>query len=235
MLHQAVMPSTSLPWGPALVRILRMARLEASLRAFVVHVEPAERLNRYSGEMLMVTIDDVLRFWFVESGPRDWFTKNDAFDARVRERLYPGLEAADRGALVSWQGTARGSLALCLLLDQVPRNLFRGTPEQFRRDPEARRLAVQSIDRGLDRDPGFQPTNRMFLYLPLEHSESLDDQRLSVCLFRDRVGDAEAIRYADRHFEIIERFGRFPHRNAALGRVTTDAEATFLNEPNSSF
>lgn len=186
-------------------------------------------------EKLMVTIDDVLRFWFVESGPRDWFTKDEAFDARVRDRLYPGLEAADRGDLKSWSESARGCLALCILLDQVPRNLFRGSADQFRRDPDARGLAVKAIDRGWDRDPGFQPVNRMFLYLPLEHSESLDDQRLSVCLFRDRVGDPEVIRYADRHFEIIERFGRFPHRNAALGRMTTDAEAMFLEEPNSSF
>ena len=183
----------------------------------------------------MVTIDDVLRFWFVESAPSDWFTKSDAFDARVRSRLGPALEAADRGQLGAWAESARGTLALCLLLDQVPRNLFRGTADQFRRDPDARRLAVRAIDRGWDLYPGFQPANRMFLYLPLEHSESMEDQRLSVRLFRERVGDPETIRYADRHLEIIERFGRFPHRNLALGRQTTDAEAAFLKEPNSSF
>ncbi|WP_366653475.1 DUF924 family protein [Fodinicurvata sp. EGI_FJ10296] len=183
----------------------------------------------------MVAIDDVLRFWFVESGPANWFAKDDAFDQRVRDRLMPALEEAEAGRLARWSDSPRGCLALSIVLDQVPRNLFRGQPDQFRADQQALRLAKQTIDQGFDLYPGFQPTNRTFIYLPLEHSESLEDQRLSVRLFHERVGDPQAVLYAERHLEIIERFGRFPHRNAALGRPTTEEEAAFLQEPNSSF
>jgi uncharacterized protein (DUF924 family) len=183
----------------------------------------------------MPAIDDVLRFWFVDAGPSDWFTKNDAFDQRVRDRLTPALDAADRGELDHWRTTARGCLALCIVMDQAPRNLFRGTADQFKRDAEAKRVATHALNNRFDLDPVFQPVHRMFLYLPFEHSEAIADQELSVSLFRSRVGDDEATVYAERHLEIIQRFGRFPHRNAALGRESTEAEAAFLLEPNSSF
>lgn len=176
---------------------------------------------------------DVLDFWFAAASKPHWFEANAAFDARVKQELWPLREAALAGALDDWSTTLEGALALVILFDQVPRNSCRGTPEAFATDPAARTVARAAIDRGFDR--GFDDEHRLFLYLPFEHAEDVGAQLLSVALFATMPGQAEWLRYAERHAEIVHRFGRFPHRNKALGRASTPAEIAFLQEPMSSF
>ena len=177
--------------------------------------------------------DDVLEFWFAAASKPFWFEINAAFDARVTERLLPLRQAALAGKFDGWSATPQGALALVILLDQVPRNCCRGTPDAFSSDPAARAVARQAIDHGFDR--GFDDEQRLFFYLPFEHAEAVGAQLLSVALFAAMRGRAEWHRYAERHAEIILRFGRFPHRNKALGRVSTPDEIAFLAEPMSSF
>jgi uncharacterized protein (DUF924 family) len=179
-------------------------------------------------------IGEVLGFWFSAETRDHWFDASDAFDAEVRRVLGPWHEAAAAGRLEGWRESAEGCLALCIVLDQVPRNIFRGTPRAFATDPQARAVARNAVERGFDLS--FEDKDRrMFLYLPLEHSEELADQELCVALCRERIDDADYLRYAERHREIVARFGRFPHRNAILGRTSTAAEEAFLAEPFSSF
>jgi uncharacterized protein (DUF924 family) len=184
----------------------------------------------------------LLDFWFGAGTaehlrPRPvWFRKDPAFDAEVRARFLGGWERAARGELSAWQDARESCLALVILCDQVPRNLFRGEARAFSTDPIARAAALAALDRGDDR--GLAPVQRWFLYLPLEHSESLEDQRRAVALFEGLRSDpdsATAVDVARQHLAIIERFGRFPHRNAALGRASTEEEAAFLRLPGSSF
>jgi uncharacterized protein (DUF924 family) len=182
----------------------------------------------------MSAIDDsaegVLHFWFDER-PQDWFVKNAAFDAEIRERFLPLQEAAAAGMLAHWADDARRCLALVILLDQFPRNMFRGEARAFATDPLARAAARVILERGWDRQMT-QP-EQLFAYLPFEHSESLEDQNLSCELMKDF--DAEQRGYAERHWDIICRFGRFPHRNTALGRTNTPSEEEFLLQPGSKF
>jgi uncharacterized protein (DUF924 family) len=184
----------------------------------------------------MTTPHDVLAFWFAE-GPatfrKAWFTRDDAFDASIRDGFADLVAPAREGALDDWAATAEGALALLLVLDQFPRNLHRGSAEAFASDPHARAIAREVVlARGLDR--ALHPVQRMFLYLPFEHGEDMPDQDLSVALFeglRDCATMAApdgAIDYAWRHRVVIQRFGRFPHRNAALGRSSTPAEEAWL-------
>ncbi len=180
----------------------------------------------------------VLGFWFADGdAPRDaWFTVDPAFDRAVAAALGPLRDDAEAGRLTDWLGTADGALALIILLDQVPRNLFRGTPRAFATDPQARAAAVHAVAAGYDR--GLAPVRRWFLYLPFEHSEALADQERALTLFAGLADDpasAESIDAARRHHAIIARFGRFPHRNAALGRASTPEELQFLTQPGSSF
>ncbi|MCZ2497616.1 DUF924 family protein [Xylophilus sp. Kf1] len=165
----------------------------------------------------------IVDFWR-DAGPRKWFTKDAAFDAEFRERFFDAHQAAARRELDRWMDSALGGLGLLLLLDQYPRNAFRGTAHMFATDPLARRYARQMVDRGLDAQVDLEL--RAFCYLPFEHSEDADDQRLAVELCQ--ALDPETLRFARLHAEIIERFGRFPHRNDALARPTTDAEKSFL-------
>jgi uncharacterized protein (DUF924 family) len=195
----------------------------------------------------VITPDDVLSFWFDAPASagfgrfRDqWFQKDDRFDADIRDRFGVTVVAAREGELAGWVADPRGALALTIVLDQFPRNLFRGSVGAFAGDPIARTTVRRAIDRGFDRL--FPPVPRMFFYLPFEHSENLADQRRSIALFFGMVRDfddpalIERIRFAVlRHAEIVERFGRFPHRNVALGRTTSPEEARFLTEPRSSF
>jgi uncharacterized protein (DUF924 family) len=174
--------------------------------------------------------DLVLQFWFDEHA-KDWFVKNAAFDAEVRSRFLELHEAAAAGRLVHWADEPRGCLGLVIVLDQFPRNMFRGEPRAFATDALARSAARVILERGWDK-PMSQP-EQLFAYLPFEHSESLEDQRLSCELMKDF--DTDQLRYALRHREIIERFGRFPHRNGLLGRDSTAAEIEFLKQPGSSF
>lgn len=173
---------------------------------------------------------DVLRFWF-EEHPKDWFVKNSDFDAQIRTRFHALHEPAAAGRCAQWADEPRSCLALIILLDQFPRNMFRGETRAFATDPQARAAAREILGRGWDRQMT-QP-ERLFAYLPFEHSESLADQILSCALMKDF--DADQLRYAIRHREIIERFGRFPHRNGILGRENTAAEIEFLAQPGSGF
>ena len=168
--------------------------------------------------------DDVVAFW-VEAGPRRWFAKSDAFDGEIRRRFEALHHAAARGELDGWSETAEGALALLLLLDQFPRNLYRGSPHAFAADPLARRIARAAVDRGFD--AAVAPALRQFFYLPFEHSEHPADQDRGVSLC-EACGDAELAKWANIHRDIIRRFGRFPHRNACLGRPSTDEERAFL-------
>ncbi|MGQ0663671.1 MAG: DUF924 family protein [Pseudomonadota bacterium] len=185
----------------------------------------------------------VLEFWFPAPGHPEfgamrkaWFAKDPAFDAEIRGAFLADVETAASGA---WDGLARTpplALALVILVDQFPRNLFRGQARAFAADPLARRAAGMALAQGFDRT--LMPLERLFLYLPFEHSEDLADQRRAVALYEGlppAPWREEAIDFARRHLAIVERFGRFPHRNAALGRPSTAAELAFLQAPGSSF
>jgi uncharacterized protein (DUF924 family) len=167
----------------------------------------------------------IVRFW-TEAGPKRWFNKDEAFDADIRGRFLAMHEKAARGELKPWQETPEGSLALLLLLDQFPRNMFRGSARSFATDAMALQVATAAIDRGFDQTTTMP--QRQFFYLPLMHSEDLADQERCVALYR-AVGDADLLKWADLHADIIRRFGRFPHRNALLGRTTTAEEQGFLD------
>ncbi len=178
----------------------------------------------------------LLDFWFSE-GPdtwrQAWFTKDDAFDATCRDGFGTLVAPARDGALDSWAETPPGALALLLLLDQFPRNLHRGSAEAFASDAHARAIARRVV-LGRKLDLALTPLQRVFLYLPFEHGEAMADQDLSVALFeglRDTpalAAPGSVIAYAWAHRAVIQRFGRFPHRNAALGRDTTAEEAAWL-------
>lgn len=168
---------------------------------------------------------DVLSFW-TEAGPSRWFRKDPAFDERFRDRFLPAHEAAVRGELDGWAGTAEGALALLILLDQFPRNAFRGTARMFASDAKAREIARTARAAGFDL--AVQAQLRNFFYLPFMHSESLADQDLCVELTRPLGEDAH--KFALVHRDIIQRFGRFPHRNPQLGRSTTPDEQRFLDQ-----
>ena len=174
----------------------------------------------------LATPQDVLAFWR-EAGPDRWFSKDEAFDEACRDRFLLTYEAAARGDLNEWELTPDGALAAVLLLDQFPRNMFRGTKAVYKTDPVALMAADRAIERGHDRQVA--PELRRFFYLPFMHSESLRHQERSVSL-NEALGDAESIKWARHHHDIVARFGRFPHRNAILGRETTPEEEAFLRE-----
>jgi uncharacterized protein (DUF924 family) len=167
----------------------------------------------------------VLAFWR-EAGPDKWFEKHPAFDDDIRRRFLETHRAAAANELGGWEQTAEGALALVIVLDQFPRNMFRGSARAFETDPLARAAAERALARGFDRD--VPPGERQFFYLPFEHSEAPADQERGLALFR-ATGDAELVKWAELHADIIRRFGRFPHRNAMLGRATTAEEQAFLD------
>ena len=184
---------------------------------------------------MAVTINDVLKFWFEESEHKHWFAKDPAFDQTIRERFGEAVELAGQGELDIWLDSAEGCLALCILLDQFTRNIFRDTPKAFAFDEKARVVARHAFNKGFDMDASITPDKRRFLYLPYEHHEDIDDQNLCVKLAKERVGLDGFLDFALRHQIIIERFGRFPHRNAILGRESTEEEIEFLKQPGSGF
>ncbi|MES1156953.1 MAG: DUF924 family protein [Alphaproteobacteria bacterium] len=171
-----------------------------------------------------MTPADVIGFW-MRAGEKLWFARNAEFDADIRDRFEDIHLDAARGELDYWEDSADGALALLLLLDQFPRNMFRGAAHAFATDPLARRVADHAIARGFDRV--VDEKLRYFFYLPFEHSEDAADQARAVELC-EGMGDPEHTKWALLHADIITRFGRFPHRNACLGRTTTPAEAAFL-------
>ncbi len=188
-------------------------------------------------------VADVLGFWFGEPArrmlgrPREaWFRKDGAFDDAIRTRFGALVDEALAGGLAGWADDDDGALALLLVCDQFPRNLFRGEARAFALDDRALALARRLVAEG--RDLRLRPVERAFVYLPFEHSEALADQREAVRLFGSLRGDPDAGGYVDwavRHLEVIERFGRFPHRNDALGRASTAQELAFLAQPGSRF
>jgi uncharacterized protein (DUF924 family) len=178
-----------------------------------------------SSPQLTIQAQDVLDFWR-EAGPSRWFRKDDAFDSDFRDRFLAAHEAAACGRFDGWGRRAEGALALLILLDQFPRNAFRGTPRRFASYAKARGSARAAIEAGFDKSMDAQLRN--FFYLPLMHSEDLADQDRAVELARALGG--EALRYALMHRDIIEKYGRFPHRNAVLGRTTTPEEQKFLDD-----
>ena len=188
--------------------------------------------------------DEILAFWFGAPDDEDygerrpfWFRGPVEFDVTIRERFLADYNAANAGSYDGLRASALGALSLILLFDQFPRNMFRGTARAYASDAKALALANHALESGFDR--GLLVSQRMFMYLPFEHSENLADQRraadLILPLAEGYEGGERSIKAVERHLEIIERFGRFPHRNAALGRDTTPAEAEFLKEPDSSF
>jgi len=189
-----------------------------------------------------VTPDTILDFWFDRRAGeplvhrKAWFEKNAAFDEEIRSRFGAAVETALADGFADWAGDAEGALALLILLDQFPRNLFRGEAKAFAGDARARNIARQAVDRGFD--IALPPVMRMFFYLPFEHSEHLPDQDLAHLLFSalDRqLPGLDLAGWADKHRAVIARFGRFPHRNAALGRNSSPEELEFLKQPGSSF
>lgn len=171
------------------------------------------------------TAADIVEFWR-EAGPDRWFTKDAAFDDTIRERFLERHEAAAAGKLSNWEQSALGALALLILLDQFPRNMFRGDARAFAGDPLARAVAAGAIVRGYDAQVA--PELRAFFYLPFEHSENLADQERGIAFYK-AAGDADGLKWAEIHADIIRRFGRFPHRNATLSRMTTPEEQAFLD------
>ncbi len=174
----------------------------------------------------MQTAAQVVAFW-TEAGPEKWFTRDDAFDARFRELFLEEHHAAAARAREQWLESAEGALALMVLLDQFPRNCFRGTAHSYATDGLARHYAMRAVEEGLDLK--LVPKLQAFIYLPFEHSEELLDQDRSVSMF-DALGDKEYLQFAELHRDIIRRFGRFPHRNAVLGRIPTPEELDYLAE-----
>ncbi|WP_354687789.1 DUF924 family protein [Cupriavidus necator] len=187
----------------------------------------------------------VLDFWFDTPGSAGWnttrsvwFTKSDAFDAQIRHQFLADWQAAHAGATDDWSATPEGACARVVLLDQFPRNMFRNDPRSFATDDQALALAKRIVATGMDRA---LPTDfhRMFCYMPFEHSEALEDQdeavRLMTQLRDTSAGKVDVVEWADKHRLIIARHGRFPHRNAVLGRQSTAQELAFLREPGSSF
>jgi uncharacterized protein (DUF924 family) len=179
-----------------------------------------------------MTPEDVLDFWFDQLKPAQWFIADSALDADVGRRFATTHTELQLGVADIWSAGARGTLAAVIVLDQFPRNMFRGTPKAFATDAAALALSRSAIERQFDRS--LATIERQFLYMPFQHAEDRATQAQSVALF-ELLGDARVIEYARRHRAVIERFGRFPHRNEIVGRVSTAEEIEFLKQPGSSF
>ncbi len=182
----------------------------------------------------MTEYQKILDFWFVETPEERWFREPSAdFDQAIRDRFEATHVQALAGELDNWAADAPGALALVITLDQFPRNIYRGTARAFAADAKALAVARGAVEAGLDGE--LTQKQRVFLYLPFEHAEDLAQQRRSVELYATLDENPDWLTYAERHLVIIERFGRFPHRNEILGRATRPEEAEFLKQPNSSF
>ena len=189
------------------------------------------------------TVQEVLAFWFGDPGSPErgkaraqWFRKDDAFDDEIRRRFGEAVEIALAGGLGEWCTNAEGSLARILLLDQFTRNIFRGTARAFAGDQRALATAEEAVARGFDRE--LTPRERWFMYMPFEHAENVKAQHRSLQLFgalAQELGDDDPLVWARKHAEVIFRFGRYPHRNAILGRPSTPEEEAYLREPGAGF
>ena len=174
------------------------------------------------------TAQDVLTFWFAEENKPRWFKSTDTFDRIITERFRDTYRAAVENQLAFWEQTPRGCLALVVILDQFPLNMFRGKPECYSTEASARRLAGLAIENGFDSQ--LNDEEKAFLYMPYMHSEDLADQDRSVALFTG-AGLTKYLRWAEHHRDIVRRFGRFPHRNAIIGRASTTEELDYLTSP----
>ena len=171
-------------------------------------------------------INEIVTFWFSEPVKKLWFNSTPEFDAELQQKYLHLVERAEQGALDDWAEQAHGALALVIILDQFPLNIFRQHPRSFATEAKARQIADRAIDNGLDQF--LSGEQKAFLYLPFMHSENLHDQDKSVELF-EKSGLTENLRYAEHHRELIRRFGRFPHRNQILNRESTAEETEYLN------
>lgn len=178
----------------------------------------------------MVHADDILAFWFDEAGPKHWFKQSDSFDAHCRDRYLPTIEAAARGECWPWRTTPRGRCAEIIVLDQLSRNVFRHSARAFAQDPMALTLAQEAVASGDDQR--MSDDERYFSYMPYMHSESDVIHREAQRLF-ETLGNAEALRYEIAHRDVIRRFGRYPGRNAALGRDSSAEELAYLEKHGS--
>lgn len=177
---------------------------------------------------------EILDFWFVETSPKQWFQVSEEFDGFIKTRFEDAYNNALAGQYDEWQNNADGALALCVLLDQFPRNMYRATPKAFAGDKKALVVAKYAVSKGLDQVHSSQ--KKRFIYLPFEHSENINDQHRSIELFeKTKDDDPLGYDYALRHFKIIEKFGRYPHRNKILGRDNTPEEEEYLAQPNAGF
>ena len=175
---------------------------------------------------------DILDFWFGELKPSQWYKVDTYLDAAIARRFEPGYRELSLSVPPGWRENARGVLAAIIVLDQFPRNMFRGLPQAFATDASALALSQEAIAMNHDRE--LNEAERQFIYMPFQHAEDRALQTRSVQLF-ESLGNANALDFANRHRVIIERFGRFPHRNAILGRPSTAQETEFLKQPGSSF
>jgi uncharacterized protein (DUF924 family) len=178
----------------------------------------------------MVKYNAVLDFWYSPINKTKWFIQDPAFDNEILNKFFIFYQSALKNELKDWANTPHGSLALVIILDQFPRNMFRGTAKSYVTDEMALSITKKAISIGFDQKLNLQ--EKQFLYMPLMHSENIEDQKLSVELF---VFDQNSLSYAKKHKDIIERFGRFPHRNLILDRNSTKEEVSFLKQPGSSF
>jgi len=177
-------------------------------------------------------VRDVLTFWFDELETMQWFKKDDDVDTAIEQRFKGVHQQVSEAGLDTLSTAPRTALAAVIVLDQFSRNMFRGTAKSFDSDPKALELAERILANGLDRD--FNADEKAFCYLPFEHSEALANQKRSVELFQ-ALGNENYANYAQAHLDIIEKFGRFPHRNAILGRTSTSEENEYLAQPGSGF
>ncbi|SCA55832.1 putative transmembrane protein [Candidatus Terasakiella magnetica] len=184
-------------------------------------------------------INRILTFWFNSINPaemathrEEWWVKNADFDKQITDEFSEVYEKAAKGELQNWQNTPLGAVALVIALDQFPRNMFRDSKKAFATDAQARKITRHAVEMGFDQHLPLGP--RLFLYLPMEHSESAVDQNASVTLI-NTLGDEGYSEYAVKHQMVIEKFSRFPHRNDVLGRASTEEEIAFLNQPGSRF
>ena len=176
--------------------------------------------------------EHILKFWFEELEPRDWFRKSDELDDTIRRRFADTHQQAAAGELFGWRSSALGRLAEVIVLDQFSRNLFRNDPKAFAQDAQALTLAQEAVAQGLDQ--ALSTSQKAFLYMPYMHSESVVIHEEALRLFA-QPGLEDNLRFEHRHKAIIDRFGRYPHRNAALGRDSTREERDFLQQPGSGF
>jgi uncharacterized protein (DUF924 family) len=170
-------------------------------------------------------VQEVLGLWFSEDAERHWFASTPVFDLEIRRRFAETFARAASGELKSWEETPEGCVALCILLDQMPRNMFRGSPRAFATDPKALAVATRAVGRGFDR--ALAPEHKQFLYLPFVHSEDVANQMRALALF-EAAGLRDPLEFVKGRVALIRRFGRFPHRNAILGRTSTPEELNFL-------